>query len=71
MIRKTDLQFGVALDHGPPGHDVFSRADEAAVLDRVNEHLSAGADHVCVQVLTANPNDYPREQWQRIAAALR
>ncbi|HKV17886.1 MAG TPA: LLM class F420-dependent oxidoreductase [Mycobacterium sp.] len=50
---------------------VIAWGDEAAVLDRVNEHLSAGADHVCVQVLTANPNDYPREQWQRIAAALR
>jgi hypothetical protein len=23
-----------------------------------------------VQVLTANPNEYPREEWRRIAAAL-
>ena len=45
--------------------------DEDAVIGRVNEHLSAGADHVCVQVLTANPNEYPREEWRRIAAALR
>lgn len=45
--------------------------DEAAVIGRVNEHLSAGADHVCVQVLTATPNDYPLEEWRRIAAALR
>jgi probable F420-dependent oxidoreductase len=44
--------------------------DEAAVIGRVNEHLSAGADHVCVQVLTADLNEYPREQWRRIAAAL-
>jgi hypothetical protein len=36
----------------------------------VNEHLSAGADHVCVQVLTTNLNDYPLEEWRRIAAAL-
>ena len=36
---------------------------------RVNEHLSAGADHVCVQVLDADPR-YPREQWRRLAAAL-
>jgi probable F420-dependent oxidoreductase len=45
--------------------------DEAAVIGRVNEHLSAGADHVCVQVLTAELNEYPRDQWRRIAAALR
>jgi probable F420-dependent oxidoreductase len=45
--------------------------DEAAVIGRVNEHLSAGADHVCVQVLTADLNEYPLEQWRRIAAALR
>ncbi|RDH79162.1 TIGR03620 family F420-dependent LLM class oxidoreductase [Mycolicibacterium moriokaense] len=45
--------------------------DEAAVIGRVNEHLSAGADHVCVQVLTADLNSYPRDEWRRIAAALR
>jgi probable F420-dependent oxidoreductase len=45
--------------------------DEAAVIGRVNEHLSAGADHVCLQVLTAELNEYPLEQWRRIAAALR
>lgn len=50
---------------------IIAWGDEAAVLGRVNEHLSAGADHVCVQVLTANPNEYPREEWRRIAAALR
>jgi len=45
--------------------------DEEAVMRRVNEHLSAGADHVCVQVLTANLNSYPRQEWRRIAATLR
>ena len=44
--------------------------DEEAVMRRVNEHLSAGADHVCVQVLTADLTAYPREQWRRIASAL-
>ncbi len=44
--------------------------DEEAVLRRVNEHMSAGADHVCVQVLTADLTAYPREQWRRLAAAL-
>jgi probable F420-dependent oxidoreductase len=44
--------------------------DEDAVLRRVAEHRSAGADHVCVQVLTADPRVFPREQWRRLAAAL-
>ena len=44
--------------------------DEEAVSRRVDEHLSAGADHVCVQVLTADLTAYPREQWRRVAAAL-
>ncbi|MGZ5395032.1 MAG: LLM class F420-dependent oxidoreductase [Mycobacterium sp.] len=44
--------------------------DEDSVLRRVNEHLAAGADHVCVQVLTADPSEFPREQWRRLGAAL-
>jgi probable F420-dependent oxidoreductase len=49
---------------------IIAWGDEEAVLRRVNEHLSAGADHVCVQVLTADPTEFPREQWRRLAAAL-
>ena len=49
---------------------IIAWGDEEAVIRRVTEHLSAGADHVCVQVLTADPTEYPREQWRRIAAAL-
>ena len=44
--------------------------NEEAVMRRVNEHMSAGADHVCVQVLTADLTAYPREQWRRVASAL-
>ncbi|MCG7596264.1 LLM class F420-dependent oxidoreductase [Mycobacterium sp. PSTR-4-N] len=44
--------------------------DEETVLRRVTEHLDAGANHVCVQVLTADPREFPREQWRRLAAAL-
>ncbi|OBI78838.1 LLM class F420-dependent oxidoreductase [Mycobacterium asiaticum] len=43
--------------------------DEGAILRRVAEHHKAGADHVCVQVLTEDPKQFPREQWRRIAAA--
>ncbi|OBA71362.1 LLM class F420-dependent oxidoreductase [Mycobacterium sp. 1554424.7] len=49
---------------------IIAWGDEAAVMRRVGEHRAAGADHVCVQVLTADPTEFPREQWRRIAAAL-
>ncbi|MBM7279039.1 LLM class F420-dependent oxidoreductase [Gordonia rubripertincta] len=44
--------------------------DESAVLGRIDEHRSAGADHVCVQVLQKDHRGFPREQWRRLAAAL-
>jgi probable F420-dependent oxidoreductase len=43
--------------------------DEEAIMRRVAEHQAAGADHVCVQVLTEDPTAFPREEWRRIAAA--
>jgi probable F420-dependent oxidoreductase len=49
---------------------IIAWGDEDAVQRRVNEHRAAGADHVCVQVLTADPRAFPREQWRRLAAAL-
>lgn len=44
--------------------------DEAAVRRRVDEHHSAGANHVAVQVLTADNNAFPRKEWRRLAPAL-
>ena len=49
---------------------IIAWGDEAAILRRVAEHRAAGADHVCVQVLLADPQAFPREQWRRIAAAI-
>jgi probable F420-dependent oxidoreductase len=49
---------------------IIAWGDEDAVTRRVAEHRAAGADHVCVQVLDADPRAFPREQWRRIAAAL-
>lgn len=40
------------------------------VLGRVAEHHAAGADHVCVQMLDADPRAFPRQQWRRLADAL-
>ena len=43
--------------------------DEETIMRRVAEHHAAGADHVCVQVLTDDPRAFPREEWRRIASA--
>ena len=41
-----------------------------ATLERVQEHLDAGADHVCIQVLVAgNDLDVTIAQWRRLAEA--
>jgi probable F420-dependent oxidoreductase len=40
------------------------------VLDRVREHLDAGADHVAVQVVTENLRQVPAAQWRELAAPL-
>lgn len=44
--------------------------DEQAIADRVAEHRAAGADHVCVQVLTEGLLDLPLDHWRRLAPAL-
>jgi probable F420-dependent oxidoreductase len=49
---------------------IIAWGDEQAVQRRVKEHRAAGADHVCLQVLTANLGEFPRQQWRRLAAAL-
>ncbi len=45
------------------------RGLEAGVA-RVREHLAAGATHVCLQVLGADPFEVPREGWAAYADAL-
>ena len=44
--------------------------DESAIAARVQEHRDAGADHVCVQVLTDQPAELPRQEWRALAPAL-
>lgn len=44
--------------------------DEQALVDRVQQHFDAGADHVCVQVLTTDPMSLPLDEWRRLAPAL-
>jgi probable F420-dependent oxidoreductase len=42
--------------------------DENAVMDRINEHRLAGADHVCLQVLSDETNAPPFDEWRRLAS---
>jgi probable F420-dependent oxidoreductase len=42
--------------------------DEQAVKDRVQAHLDAGANHVCVQVLPVG--SHPLDEWRRLAPVL-
>ena len=44
--------------------------DEATIAARVQEHRDAGADHVCIQVLTDDQAALPIEQWRALAPAL-
>jgi len=43
--------------------------DLEAIVPRVREHFAAGADHVCVQVVSP-PSSFPMAQYRRLAPAL-
>jgi probable F420-dependent oxidoreductase len=62
-------------DLASAGTDAFVDAlvawgDEETILRRVQEHLDAGADHVCVQTLDSQRRGVPDEQWRRLAPVL-
>jgi probable F420-dependent oxidoreductase len=40
------------------------------IVRRVKAHHDAGADHVCLQVLTEDPRALPMQQWRELATAL-
>lgn len=37
------------------------------IHERLAQHYQAGADHICLQVLTADPQVFPRAEWQALA----
>ncbi|MET8012381.1 LLM class F420-dependent oxidoreductase [Streptomyces sp. NPDC005271] len=50
---------------------VFALGDEEAIRRGVDAFLAAGADHVAVQVVTADPlRALPRAEWRALAQAL-
>jgi probable F420-dependent oxidoreductase len=49
---------------------VIAWGDLKTVVSRIREHHSAGADHVCIQVLTADPKTFPMAEYRELASAL-
>lgn len=49
---------------------IVAWGDLDAVRARVRAHHDAGANHVCLQVLTADPRTLPVREWEDLAAAL-
>ena len=49
---------------------LIARGSPEQVVSRLREHLHAGADHVCLQVLTPSAATLPRAAWRELASAL-
>ena len=51
---------------------VIAHGDVSAIMARVREHHAAGADHVCIQVLTEAPDDLEAAMngWRQLAPQL-
>jgi probable F420-dependent oxidoreductase len=49
---------------------IVAYGDAETIQKRVQEHLDAGADHVCLQVLRADPTALPTSEWRELAPAL-
>ncbi|HLZ25799.1 MAG TPA: LLM class F420-dependent oxidoreductase [Chloroflexota bacterium] len=64
-----------AADFSDGGSDhlvdaIVAHGDADTVMRRVQEHLDAGADHVCIQVLTPTPAAIPMDGWRQLARVL-
>lgn len=49
---------------------VVAWGDLKTALDRIREHHSAGADHVCIQVLTDESKTFPMREYRELASAI-
>jgi probable F420-dependent oxidoreductase len=49
---------------------VIAWGDLKTVVNRVREHHAAGADHVCIQVLTGDPKTFPIREYRELASAV-
>lgn len=50
--------------------DIVAWGDLNTVTSRIRAHLDAGADHVCVQVITEDQRALPMEEWTALAGQL-
>ncbi|MGH9097295.1 MAG: TIGR03620 family F420-dependent LLM class oxidoreductase, partial [Acidimicrobiales bacterium] len=66
-FTQADLVDG-GSDRLIDGHVAWGGVE--AIAGRIREHLDAGADHVCIQVLTGSPDGYPLAEWRQLAAVL-
>ena len=48
---------------------VVSWGDLKTVVSRIQEHHAAGADHVCIQVLTDDSKTFPLREYRELASA--
>jgi probable F420-dependent oxidoreductase len=51
--------------------EIVAWGDPARAMRRIEEHHDAGADHVCVQILSDDRQGLPRAEWRRLAAAFK
>ena len=75
-----ELGFGALWLGGSPGGDLMqaerlidalvAHGSAGQVAARLTEHIDAGADHVCLQLLTP-PGADPRDGYRQLAQALR
>jgi probable F420-dependent oxidoreductase len=49
---------------------LFAIGDVDVAKRRIDEHRAAGADHICVQVVTPKRGVVPMEEWRRLADAV-
>jgi probable F420-dependent oxidoreductase len=49
---------------------IVAWGDAEAIRSRIDSHFAAGADHVCIQALPADPTSLPSEEWRQLAKAL-
>ena len=49
---------------------VIAWGDLKTVLNRIQEHHAAGADHVCIQVLTNDSKTFPMREYRELASAI-
>jgi probable F420-dependent oxidoreductase len=66
-FKEEDLS-GVGSERFAEGMVAWGSEDD--IRERVHEHLSTGADQVCVQVVTDGSLASIREQWRSLAPAL-